>query len=87
MALFSAIHISVAINTNCEIEINITIHAPALLSMCQNSYYYIIFIVNFISLLFAVTAAMLVPSRMIFTRFSIVAPILLKYYNYTHAGT
>ena len=51
MALFSAIDIPVAINTNYEIEINITIHAPALLSMCQNSYYQMIFIANFISLL------------------------------------
>ena len=36
--LFSAIDITIAINTNYEIEINNTIHAPTLLSMCQNSY-------------------------------------------------
>ena len=50
--LFSAIDITIAINTNYEIEINNTIHAPTLLSVCQNSYYQMIFIVNFISLFY-----------------------------------
>ena len=52
MTLFSAMDITIAINANCEIEINITIHAPTLLSVCQNSYYQMIFIANFMSLLY-----------------------------------
>ena len=40
-----------AISINCEIEINITVHLAALLSVCQNSYYEMIFIATFISLL------------------------------------
>ena len=43
--------VTMAININCEIEINITIHVPALLSVCQNNYE-MIFIVNFISLFY-----------------------------------
>ena len=50
MALFFAIGINITINTNCEIEINITIHAPVLLTMCENSYYQIILIANFMPL-------------------------------------
>ena len=49
--LFSAMNVTMAISINCEIEINISIHVPALLSACQNSYE-IIFIVNFISLFY-----------------------------------
>ena len=49
--LFSAMNLTTAINTNCEIEINIIIHTPALLSICQNSYYKVIFIAKLISLL------------------------------------
>ena len=47
--LFSAMNVTMAISTNCEIEINISIHIPALLSVCQNRYE-MIFIVKFISL-------------------------------------
>ena len=46
MTLFSAMDITVAINTNCEIEINITIHTLALLSMCQNTYYGIVTLIT-----------------------------------------
>ena len=42
MTLFSTMDITVAINSNCEIEINITIHTLALLSMNQNTYYSIV---------------------------------------------
>ena len=49
--LFPAMNLTTAINTNCEIEINITIHTPALLSICQHGYYQVIFIAKFISLL------------------------------------
>ena len=38
-SLLSAMYITIVGNTDREIEVNITIHAPALLSMCQNSYY------------------------------------------------
>ena len=50
--LLSAMDITVAINSDCEIEINITIHVPALLSVCRNNYYEMILIVNFISLFY-----------------------------------
>ena len=49
--LLSAMDITVAINSDCEIEINITTCAPTLLTMCQNSYYQMNFIANFMSLL------------------------------------
>ena len=42
--LFSAMNVTVTISIICEIEKNITIHAPALLSVCQSSYYEMIFI-------------------------------------------
>ena len=42
-------NVTMAISNNCEIEINISIHVPALLSVCQKSDE-MIFIVNFISL-------------------------------------
>ena len=45
-------NVTMAISINCEIEVNIRIHAPALLSVCQNSYYEMIFIVDFISLFY-----------------------------------
>ena len=77
-------NITMAISINCEIEINITIHAPALLSFCQNSYYELSISFHFS---IPIIAAMFVSSRMIFARSSIVAAILLKYYNYTHAFT
>ena len=48
--LLSAMYITVAINSDCEIEINITICAATLLNMCQNSYCQMNFIANFISL-------------------------------------
>ena len=48
--LFSAIDITIDINTNYEIEINNIIHAPTLLSMCQNGYYQIIFFFTLILL-------------------------------------
>ena len=38
-ALLSAMDITITVNTDREIDINITIHAPALLSISQNSYY------------------------------------------------
>ena len=41
-----------AISINCEIEINITVHVAALLSVCRNSYYKVNFIATFISLLY-----------------------------------
>ena len=47
---FSAMNVTMPINTNCEIEINVTIRAPTLFSVCQSSYYGMIFVVNFISL-------------------------------------
>ena len=40
------------ISINCEIEINITVHVAALLSVCQNSYYEMSFIATFISLFY-----------------------------------
>ena len=46
MTSFSAMDITVAINSNCEIEINITIHTLALLSMCQNNYYSIVTLIT-----------------------------------------
>ena len=49
--LLSAMDITVAINSDCEIEINITICGPTLLNMCQNSYCQMNFIANFMSLL------------------------------------
>ena len=51
--LLSAMDITIAVNTDREIDINITIHVPGLLSSCQNSYYQIIFIFTLI-LLFCV---------------------------------
>ena len=45
-------NVTMAISVNCEIEKNITIHVPALLSVCRNSYYKINFIAAFISLLY-----------------------------------
>ena len=45
-------NVTMAINIKCEIEINSVIHVPALLSMCQNSYYQMIFIATFISFLY-----------------------------------
>ena len=45
--LFSAMHVTMAISINYEIEITMTIHAPALLSISENSCYQI---VTFISL-------------------------------------
>ena len=70
MTLFYAMHITVAINSNCEIEINITIHTLALLSMCQNSYYSIItFIIPFGSFV----ETMLVVSCILFALLCIIA--------------
>ena len=45
-------NITIGISIHCEIEINIIIHVSALFSMCENSYCEMIFIANFISLLF-----------------------------------
>ena len=50
--LFSAMNVTMEININCEIEINIIIHAPTLLSVCQSTYYEMICIVSFISLFY-----------------------------------
>ena len=49
--LFSTMNVTRAISINCEIELNINIHVPALQSLCQNSYE-MMFIVNFISLFY-----------------------------------
>ena len=38
-AVLSAMDITITVNTDREIDINITIHAPALLNISQNSYY------------------------------------------------
>ena len=70
MTLFSAMDITLAINSNCEIERNITIHTLALLSMCQNNCYSIItFITSFGSSL----ATMFVVSCILFAQLSIIA--------------
>ena len=69
MTLFSAIDITVAINSNCEIEINITIHTLALLSMNQNTYYSI---VTFIRLLVSSLTTMFVVSCIVFALLSII---------------
>ena len=70
MTPFSVMNITVAINSNCQIEINITIHTLALLSMCQNNYYSIItFITSFGSSL----ATMFVVSCILFAQLSIIA--------------
>ena len=70
MTLFSAIDITVAINSSCEIEINITIHTLALLSMCQNNYYSII---TFITSFDSSFATMFVVSCILFAQLSIIA--------------
>ena len=70
MTLFSAMDITVAINSNCEIEINITIHTLALLSMCQNNYYSII---TFITSFGLSLATMFVVSSILFAQLSIIA--------------
>ena len=44
--LFCAVDVTIAINTNREIEITIAIGAPTLLSMCQNSYYQIVTLIS-----------------------------------------
>ena len=48
--LLSAMDITIAVNTDREIDINITIRVLGLLSSCQNSYYQIIFIFTLILL-------------------------------------
>ena len=70
MTLFSAMDITVAINSNFEIEMNNAIHTLALLSMSQNSYYSVItFITPFVSSL----ATMFVVSCILFALLSIIA--------------
>ena len=44
-------NVTMAISTNCEMEINISRRVPALLSVCQNSHE-MIFIVNSILLFY-----------------------------------
>ena len=70
MTRFSTMDITVAINSNCEIEINITIHTLALLSMNQNTYYSI---VTFIRLFVSSLATMFVVPCILFALFSIIA--------------
>ena len=43
---------TIAISINCEIEINITVHVAALLSVCRNNYYEMIIIATFITLFY-----------------------------------
>ena len=45
-------NVTMAISVNGEIEINITIHVPALKSVCRNNYYEMTFIATLISLLY-----------------------------------
>ena len=70
MTLFFSMDITVAINSDCEIEINITIHTLALLSMYQNNYYNII---TFITLFGSSLATMFVVSCILFAQLSIIA--------------
>ena len=46
MILFSAMDITMAANTNREIEINLTIHTLALLCICQNTNYTIVTLIS-----------------------------------------
>ena len=70
MTLFSAMDITLAINSNCEIEINITIHTLALFSMCENNYYSI---VTFITAFGSSLATMFIVSCILFALLSIIA--------------
>ena len=45
-AVLSGRDITVTVNTDREIDINITTHAPALLSISQNSYYQIVALIS-----------------------------------------
>ena len=62
--------ITVAINSNCEIETNITIYMLALLSMCQHNYYSI---VTLITPFGSSLATMFVVSFVLFAQLSIIA--------------
>ena len=44
--LLCGMDITIAVNTDGEIDINITIHAPVLLSISQNSYYQIVALIS-----------------------------------------
>ena len=63
-------NVTMAINTNCEIEIDITMHTLTLLSMCQNNYYSI---TTFITPFGSSLATMFVVSRILFALLSIIA--------------
>ena len=45
-AVLSAMDITITVNTDREIDINITIHAPALLSISQNGYCQIVTLIS-----------------------------------------
>ena len=95
MTLFSLMDITVAINSNCEIEINITIHTLALLIMCQNSYYQIVTLItpfgSSIATMFVVSCILFVEVSIIAANTSIVLQLypcchLNAYYNYTYTN-
>ena len=52
MTLFSAMNITMAINTHCEIEISIATHTVTLLRMCENTYYEIATLISLFCLCF-----------------------------------